>query len=137
MGNEVCEGLIKKYEDNFILAEMVAAVNGGVLGKSDHYLKSIFNGVSKSPVEIQRRFFRLFEETRDTQYLGAFNEYAIRAQRHNQWGEILPISETYPEFLQILDKAGLTLEDLKTSRDNLLSLLAKADSEGCRKVLEN
>jgi rhamnogalacturonyl hydrolase YesR len=123
MPNKACiDRLIGIYHgEDYVLTETLAAINDAVLGENTHHLLRIFEGNPRDPIEIQRRLLSLYQETDDIQYIEAYNELAIRAQRTNEEGGFFPISETYPEFQAILDERDLTLEDLATKRDEILA----------------
>ncbi|MBI2507826.1 hypothetical protein HYV89_02630 [Candidatus Woesearchaeota archaeon] len=117
--------LIESYGENFILLESIAAINDAFLGDAIPYLQQVFKEGPFSPVGLQERLLDLYKELGDVQYLQAYNEIAIRAQRMNKFKEIFPISATYPRFEEALKENGLTLSGLAMERNNLLNILVK------------
>ena len=117
--------LIEHYDGNFILIESIVAINDAILGDPSCYLAQVFEGNPSNPAEIQENLLDLYKRSGDIQYLQAYNEIAIRAQKMNQGEEIFAISSTYPKFEEILTRKGLTVEDLAIERDKLLKDLIK------------
>ena len=119
------DDLIDLYGGNPILIESIIAINDAIIGNPTPYFKQVFRGNPSNPVEIQEILLKSYEQTRDIQYLQAYNEIAIRAQMKNQREEVFPISSTYSKIEAILRENGLTLEDLTIERNRLLENLVK------------
>ena len=118
--------LIEFYGENNALIGSIIAINDAVIGDPTPYFKQVFeeNISTPSPSEIQERLLSLYMKSKDIQYLEAYNEIAIRAERINKGSEFFPISSTYPKFEAILRENGLTLEGLAIERNRLLEGLA-------------
>ena len=127
------DNLIEEYYEtyggeDFIKVQSIAAISDAIIGDPIPYLRQVFEGFEgspPSPVEIQEKILDLYKTTRDIQYLQAYNEISIRAQKMNKGRETFPISSTYPKFEAILRRNGLTLEDLAIERDTLLNISIK------------
>lgn len=118
------DDLIKETDD-LLLWETYAAISDSIIGETSPYLERIFEGNPQDSVAIQVRLLDLYESIHDLQYLQAYNEIAIRAQKHNSEAgrEIFPISSTYPRFKALLRKKHLTTENLAVDRETKFARL--------------